>query len=248
MFTIDEGKLFFGAAINYNDICWVYPLQIKDIMGIGQDNYNQYLSILCADIREIQRLLKKEGVPDEDLFSNVFDYLMLQSMCDRTFFVKLNEAFSTFIREEVHFLFEQQEILIGSDMDRRRILTKENFNDFQNILRAQNALPVPEPIPENESPMARKFRLRKEQVAEAKRKQAQRNGEAISLFDSISTLMTLNPGVTFDNIKNLTIYQFKDLLARAQAKYKYDLDIRMIAAGADPKKIKPKHWFGKLDF
>ena len=43
------------------------------------------------------------------------------------------------------------------------------------------------------------------------------------------------------------MYQFKDILTRAQAKYKYDLDIRMIAAGADPKKIKPKHWFGKLD-
>jgi hypothetical protein len=248
MFTIDEGKLFFGAAINYNDICWVYPLQIKDIISMGQDNYNQYLSILCADIREVQHLMKKEGVSEEDLFDNIFDYLMVQSMYDSTFFVKLNEAFSTFIREEVHFLFEQKEILIGSDIDRQRTFTKENFNDFQNILRAQNVLPVPEPIPENESPMARKFRLRREQVAEAKRKQAQHNGESISLFDSISTLMTLNPGVTFDNIKNLTIYQFKDLLARAQAKYKYDLDIRMIAAGADPKKIKPKHWFGKIDF
>ena len=248
MFTIDEGKLFFGAAINYNDICWVYPLQIKDIIGMGQDSYNQYLSILCADIREVQHLMKKEGVPEEDLFDNIFDYLMVQSMYDSTFFVKLNDAFSTFIREEVHFLFEQKEILIGTDMDRQRTFTKENFNDFQNILRAQNGLPVPEPIPENESPMARKFRLRREQVAEAKRRQAQRSGEAISLFDSISTLMTLNQGVTFENIKNLTIYQFKDLLARAQAKYKYDLDIRMIAAGADPKKIKPKHWFGKLEF
>jgi hypothetical protein len=173
---------------------------------------------------------------------------MVQSMCDNTFFVKLNEAFSTFIREEVHFLFEQKEILIGTDIDRQRTLTKENFNDFQNILRAQNVLPVSEPIPENESPMARKFRMRREQVAEAKRKQAQKSGETISLFDSISTLLTLNPGITFDSVKNLTIYQFKDLLARAQAKYKYDLDIRMIAAGADPKKIKPKHWFGKLDF
>lgn len=248
MFTIDEGKLFFGAAINYNDICWVYPLQIKDIISMGQDNYNQYLSILCADIREVQHLMKEEGVSEEDLHDNIFDYLMVQSMYDSTFFVKLNEAFSTFIREEVHFLFEQKEILIGTDMDRQRTFTKENFNDFQNILRAQNVLPVPEPIPENETPMARKFRLRREQVAEAKRKQAQRNGEAISLFDSISTLMTFNPGVTFDSIKNLTIYQFKNLLARAQAKYKYDLDIRMIAAGADPKKIKPKHWFGKLDF
>lgn len=248
MFLIDEGKLFFGAAINYNDICWIYPLKIKEVVGMGQENYNQYLSILCADIREIQKIMKKEGISDEDLFTNSFDYLMVQSMYDRTFFVKLKEAFSTFIREEVHFLYEQEKILIGSNMDKERALTKENFSDFQNILRAQNALPVPEPIPENESPMARKFRMRREQVAEVKRKQAQKSGEVISLFDSISTLITLNPGITLESIKDLTIYQFKNLLARAQAKYKYDLDIRMIAAGADPKKIKPKHWFGKLDF
>jgi hypothetical protein len=252
MFIIDEGKLFFGAAINYNNVCWVYPVQIKDIIKIGQDNYNQYLSLLCADIREIQSIMKKEGISEKDMPDNMFDYIMAQceysySNDDDTFFLKLKEAFFTFIREEVHFLFEQQKILIGSDFSSRRVLTRENFFDFQNILRAQNALPTPEPIPENESPMARKFRLRREQVAEAKRKQAQRNGEYISLYNSISTLITLNPGVTFENVKDLTIYQFKDLLARAQAKYKYDLDIRMIAAGADPKKIKPKHWFGKIE-
>ena len=66
-------------------------------------------------------------------------------------------------------------------------------------------------------------------------------------MDSISTLICLNVGVNFENVGDLTMYQFKNILTRAQAKYKYDLDIRMIAAGADPKKIKPKQWFGKLD-
>ena len=37
MFLIDDGKLMFGAAINFNDICWVYPLKIKEIIGMGQD-------------------------------------------------------------------------------------------------------------------------------------------------------------------------------------------------------------------
>jgi hypothetical protein len=161
--------------------------------------------------------------------------------------MKLQKAFSTFIREKVHFSFDTQEIIVGEDLNNRRVLNKDNFEDFQNILRAQNKLPVPEPIPENESAMARKFRLRREQLAEVKRKQALKNGESVSLLDSISTLVCFNIGVNFQNVGNLTMYQFKELLARAQTKYKYDLDIRMIAAGADPKKIKPKHWFGKLE-
>lgn len=248
MFSIDEGKLFFGAAINFNDICWVYPLTIKEIIGMGQEVYNTYISYLCADIGEIQKLMKKEGVPDEQIPDTAFDYLMQQSKVDSIFFVELQKAFSTFIREKIHFLFEQNIICIGTDFEKEKTLTKDNFEDFQNILRAQNKLPVPESIPKNESPMAKKFRLRRAQVAEAKRKQAEKNGEVVSLFDSISTLMCLNSGITFKNIGDLTIYQFRNLLAREQAKYKYDLDIRMIAAGADPKKIKPKHWFGKLDF
>jgi hypothetical protein len=248
MFLIDKEKLFFGAAINYNDICWIYPLKIKEIIGMGVNSYNEKISLLCSDIGTIQKELKKEGVPIEDMCSSAFEYLLLQAYVDRTFLVKLQEAFFTFIKEKVRFLFDEKEILIGDDFSERRVLNEDNFEDFQNILREQNRLPVPEPIPKNETPMARKFRLRREQVAEAKRRQAEKEGEIITLIDSISTLMCLVPGTTEEEIKRMSIYQFKERLSRAQARYKYDLDIRMIAAGADPKKIKPKHWFGKIDF
>jgi hypothetical protein len=254
MFLIDEGKLFFGAAINFNEI-WIYPLHLNEIIAMGQNAYDEYLSYLAVDIREVQKELKKKGVSEEDMPGSAFEYIMLQAQIslnfvgdNGTFLMKLQKAFSTFIREKVHFSFDTQEIIVGEDLNNRRVLNKDNFEDFQNILRAQNKLPVPEPIPENESAMARKFRLRREQLAEVKRKQALKNGESVSLLDSISTLICFDVGVNFQNVGNLTIYQFKELLARAQTKYKYDLDIRMIAAGADPKKIKPKHWFGKLDF
>jgi hypothetical protein len=248
MFLINEGNLFFGAAINYNDICWVYPLTLKEIIGMGYEKYNEYVSFICADIRDVQKEMKKEGVHDKDIPNTLFEYLMQQSQNNELFLMKLQEAFSTFIREKVHFLLDEQVICIGTEFNKQKTLTKNNFEDFQNILRAQNKLPVPEPIPANETLMQKKFRLRREQVAEAKRRRAQKEGEVISLFDSISTLICLDAGVTFETVGNLTIYQFKNLLERAQAKYKYDLDIRMIAAGADPKKIKPKHWFGKIDF
>lgn len=254
MFLIEDEKLMFGAAINFNDICWVYPLKIKEIVGLGQNTYNELLTLLVLDIREVQKELRKQNIPEDKLPQSYFDYLMFQTQISlnfekgkNTFLLKLQKAFSTFIRERVHFSYETQEIYIGDDISQKRVLNKDNFEDFQNIIRAQNQLPTPEPIPENETPMARKFRLRREQVAEVKRKQSMKNGEAISLMSSISTLICLNVGVTFENVGELTMYQFKEILTRAQAKYKYDLDVRMIAAGADPKKIKPKNWFGKLD-
>jgi hypothetical protein len=257
MFIIDEEKMFLGAAINFNDICWIYPKRLKEIISMGQDKYHKYLSLLVTDIREVQKELRKNpNIKEEDLNFTAFEYLFMQyetaeflslQKNDRTFLVELKEAFSTFIREEVHFSKDTREIFIGNSLSPKKKLTAENFEDFQNILRAQHCLPTPEPIPENESPMARKFRLRREQVAEAKRKQNAKNGETVSLAQSMSTLVCLNVGVTPKTVGDLTMYQFRELLSRAQAKYKYDLDIRMIAAGADPKKIKPKHWFGKLD-
>lgn len=247
MFSIDEGKLLFGAAINYNDICWIYPLKIKEIMGMGEDKYAAELSLLCADISEIQKKMVSVGISPENLPKSVLEFLLGQAHIDSTFLVELSNAFFTFIQEKVHFIYEKREIIIGDDFKNPRFLNEENFEDFQNILRVQNGLSIPEPVPLNESPMARKFRLRREQVKEAKRRQARKAGEESSWLDSIMTLVCLDAGVSFEKVGDLTVYQFKNLFARAQARYKYDLDIRMIAAGADPKKIKPKHWFGKLE-
>ena len=44
MFLIDDGKLMFGAAINFNDICWVYPLKIKEIITFT--DFLKYLHVL----------------------------------------------------------------------------------------------------------------------------------------------------------------------------------------------------------
>ena len=131
-------------------------------------------------------------------------------------------------------------IVVISDSHRK-------YNVVERIVREQSRLPVPEVIPKNENAMQKKFRLRREQVAEAKRRQAEKDGSIQRMGDSISTLVAFNVGYNFENVGNLTLFQFREILDRAQAKYRYELDIRMIAAGGDPKKIKPKHWFGKLD-
>ena len=41
----------------------------------AEDTYNEYISYLCADIAETQKLMKKEGVPDEKLPNTAFEYL-----------------------------------------------------------------------------------------------------------------------------------------------------------------------------
>lgn len=243
MFSIDDAQLFCGTPIDFG-ICYVFPLTLREIIDLGP-KYEQYLSILTLDKKEIEKNLKKQGIEEEMKYS-VFEYLLLSAAFNDNFFLELKQALFTFIKEKISISIESKQIFIG-ELNEERILDEEKFADFQYILRKQNMLPVPEPIPEHETPMQRKFRLRREQVKEAKQRMAQKNGDIVTLKDSISSLICLNIGVTYENFGELSIFAFKELLARAQKKYKYDLDLRLIAAGADPKKIKPKDWFGKLD-
>jgi hypothetical protein len=247
MSSTNYERLMMGAAQEFENICWVYQLKISEIIGMGGDTFNKYLSLVSTSTAELQRDFSKRKIPPEDIPNSYFEYLLNLVKYDNNFLLELKKAFFTFIREEIHISPEEGLIFVGKEFSRERAMDREKFEDFQRIVREQSRLPVPEVIPKNENAMQKKFRLRREQVAEAKRRQAEKDGSIQRMGDSISTLVAFNVGYNFENVGNLTLFQFREILDRAQAKYKYELDIRMIAAGGDPKKIKPKHWFGKLD-
>jgi hypothetical protein len=50
------------------------------------------------------------------------------------FFLELESAFSTFIKEEILILPKINSILVGAP-EEKRLITSENFRDFQDILR-----------------------------------------------------------------------------------------------------------------
>ena len=89
------------------------------------------------------------------------------------------KAFYTFIREKVQILSDLKIISIGNGLE-KRIIDKNKFYKFQNILRIQNRLPIEEEAPEDESPMQRKFRLRRQE-----RERAKRNSNKLTLFIAI---------------------------------------------------------------
>ena len=238
-------KALFGAAIPIDNICLVYPLTIKQIIGMGEEKYRQQLSFLTITSYELFEHYKKKGIKvSEDI--DVFDNLMDSCENDSHFLLEMQEAFHTFIREQVQILSDVKIIVIGNGLE-KRIMDKKKFYIFQNILRVQNRIPPVEEIPENETPMQRKFRLRREQVKQAKKKQAEKNSENIvSFHDLISSLCCYNIGINLQNVGNLSIYAFHELLDRCKEKEQYELDMKMLIAGADPKKIKPKNWIRNL--
>ena len=124
---------------------------------------------------------------------------------------------------------------------------RKEFEEMANALRAFNKLHIKQPPPENETPMQKRFRLKREMRERVKEKQSKKDdGEGIEFADLMSSLCTMNVGVTALNIKKFTIYQIKDQLERAQLREKYYTELDMIMAGADSKKIKPIHYVRNL--
>lgn len=225
-------------------VCQVYPLSMGEIIKIGLNNYSAKLETLLLTSNTIAELLKKKvGVEIDSSEIDVLQYLLLSTEQRDTFFLELESTFSTFIKEDILFLPEINSIAIG-DPKEKRLITSENFEDFQNILRIQNRRKIAEPPPENETPWERKRRLNNEKIAEIKRKKAQKqsNGEEAKLQDLLE--MAKVYGIDY---KNESLYAFYSLLRRYEAKEKWDQDLQMLCAGADNEKIKTKYWGGSLE-
>lgn len=225
-----------GQPSAFKDICKVYPLTVQEVAKIGYNTYNRYLGILITDEMSIAETIKKktqETVPLENI--RPLEYLLTSANLNDMFLLELQESFSTFIKEEVLLLPKINAVAIGNPTD-RRLITEKNFRDFQDILRLQNDREVTEPPPENETPGQRKMRLRREQVAAVKRKQAQKNGEKQSFDELIEIAETF--GIDTEH----SLYAYYKLLRRHKLKEKWDQDIKMLCAGADSSKIKTQYW------
>lgn len=230
-------QAFAGEPSMLSGTCYIYPLTCRDIIKMGEQEYNRRLGVLLLTEIEIAKLVKdKTGtdVPLEQI--DVLAYLLNSANTNDSFFVELKTAFTTFIKEEILFLPTINSILIGSKAE-RRLINSKNFRDFQDILRVQNKKEIKEPPPENESPGQRKMRLLRERVAEAKKKQAQKSGEGQSFQDLLEIAAVF--GIDY---RNETIFGLYQLVSKFQRKEKWDQDIQMLCAGADSSKIKAEYW------
>jgi hypothetical protein len=253
MSLISREDLFYGSPYKLRDICKIYQLTLKEIMDtLGLEKYHYYINLITMDEAELKELLDKKGkmlnlpLPkDFKLEISVFQYLMASAARDKTFFLDLKQAFSTFIKEDVLISTKSNTIIIGNPIH-KKVIDEDSFTEFANVLKLFNKLKVKEPPPENETPMQRKFRLKREERDRVKEKQKSKDGDIIEFADIMSSVCIMNTGITALNIGDYTIYQIKELLERAQAKEAYHTELDMLMAGADSKKIKPKHYVRNL--
>ena len=218
-------------------VCWVQTLTMLQILEMGTTIYNSRLGLLLLTETDIAKIVKDKTGQEpkiEDIYP--LSYLIQSAAHDDMFLLELQAAFSTFIKEDILLLPKINAVLVGPPQE-KRLITNKNFGDFQDILRIQNRKEIKEAPPENESAIARKFRLKREARDAAKRKQQQKNGEGQTLAELLEIAETF--GIDF---RKHSLYAFYGLVQRHQAREKWNQDIQMICAGADSKKIKTKYW------
>lgn len=245
-----EGLLFFGANILVNNTCMVKNLCVSDVFTPSYSKYLFYLTLLLLEKEDVLKQKTKLQMSDEEITQlraieerlsqvSILEYI-LSCAKDATFFVDLKEALATFICGEIHIFPESRKIFLGS-LAEGKFLDEETFEDIRTILRLQNHFEEPEIIPENESAMAKKFRVNREKVRKAKMDNAVKSGETCGILSEITAYKLLMQ-CSQEELKKTPLVQFYKVLDMAKAKETYEIDINSLLAGADSKKVNPKYW------
>ena len=196
--------------------------------------------------------MKLEQPKQEVIVPTPFKYLLMNYYNDEEVREKIEEAFQVFIHEPVTIVPEIEMLLIGKseeeldpdvDLENPRLLTEENYFDFQNMIRtAMGESLVEKPDPDEDPNVTRIKRKNREA-----RKRLAREKKAPTFGTLLAAICCMGIGITPLNIGEISYACVHWLVGMYQQNEEYDIDIRALLAGADSKKVKPKYWIKNLD-
>ena len=249
---IDE-RILLGFPIDFEDICQVYPPKVNDV--VGNKDFGVYQSLFTMTQEE----LDKAFLQDEQItqIPTPFQYLLINYHQDEKVRQKIHEAFEYFIHEPVTIVPEIEMLLIGKseeeldpnvDLENPRLLTADNYFEFQNVIRKSIGVEAEKPLdPEEENldPRIKRYKMKIKQSEEILKKK--KSKQAPTLGTLLTAICCMGIGLNPLNIGEISYACIHWLIAMEQQKEEYDIDIRALLAGADSKKVKPKYWIKNID-
>ena len=249
---IDE-RIFLGYPIDFKDICQIYPPTVNDV--IGNKDFLIYQSLFTMTQEELD-----DAYGQDERIQKIptpFQYLLMNYYQDEGIREKIHEAFKQFIHEPVTIVPEIEMLLIGKsedeldpdvDLENPRLLTEENFFDFQNQIRlvmGNEKIKPPDPEEENLDPRIKRYKakIRASEKILAKKKA----NKSPTLGTLLAAICCMGIGLSPLNIGEMSYACVHWLISMEQQKEEYDIDIRALLAGADSKKVKPKYWIKNID-
>ena len=240
--------IFLKKPIELEGVCKVHPPTVRDVIeSTNFPLFNSILTITQEDIEDLENLSvgKKEGMTP-------FSFLMMNFNRNLTMQKVILEGFHFYTHEVIRFLPDQKMIWFLDDLDEitsvedLRVLKEEDYFHFQNAIRiaiGEKIVELPDP---DEDPRIARIKAAARRRDRVKEKQEAKKGQSMSLETFLSALCCMGIGITPLNIGEIS-YASARLLSRTyQEQEKYRGDLQMLAAGADPKKVKPEYLIRNL--
>jgi hypothetical protein len=183
-------------------ICKVHALKIDDIVEMGEQTYNQYLSLLLydVDLLEIPQEQLKEMQIDK---FTTYHFLLLQSYNDKNFRDLTIKAFECFLKEKIEF-HEQVLIFYIPDKNTPKSINFNTYELIRKVLIKQNFL-------EEEEELIFGNEMAKEWYLDLKRKERMQVKPKSNVdLQSIISAVMWKAHKSIDEILNMTIYQLYD--------------------------------------
>ena len=249
---IDE-RILLGFPIDFKDVCQIYPPTVNDV--VGNKDFGIYQSLFTMTQEE----LDKAFLQDENVnhVPTPFQYLLINYHQDEKLRKKIHDAFTFFVHEPVTIVPEIEMLLIGKsedeldpnvDLENPRLLTAENYFEFQNLIRTVMGVEMekpPDPEEENLDPRIKRYKMKIKQSEEILKKKKAKNAPTLGTL--LTAICCMGIGLNPLNIGEISYACVHWLISMKQQKEEYDIDIQALLAGADSKKVKPKYWIKNLD-
>ena len=249
---IDE-KILLGFPVDFKDICQIYPPTVNDV--VGNKDFGIYQSLFTMTQEELDKaFLQDERVTQ---VPTPFKYLLINYYQDEVVREKIHEAFTFFVHEPVTIVPEIEMLLIGKsedeldpdvDLEEPRLLTEENYFEFQNMIRQVMGIEMekpPDPEEENLDPRIKRYKMKIKQSEQLVKKKKAKNAPTFGTL--LTAICCMGIGLNPLNIGEISYACVHWLITMEQQKEEYDIDIRALLAGADSKKVKPKYWIKNIN-
>lgn len=239
-----------GEPVFIEDICAIYPATLGEIVELGYDKFQQYLSI-ATTVKPIGDKKDKELKELIDTLTD-FQFVLFMASIDMQTNVLLKESIHFFTHEEATINLDPPQIIIGPLVE-KRILAENDFYSFQQVLRRMYFLEVEgeeiiiyEDDPPATKKLKQKMRENREKVRRAKAKKASSEQTDMKLSDLIGSMALNDCNLNMLNIWNLTYYAFHDQLKRMGWRDQFNINQKAALAGAKINKSQLKHWMRSI--
>ena len=216
---------------------------IKEIAWIGEENFFSGYQTLNIS----KNLLSEVDKVDLDKLTN-FD-ILIAILGEHNAVMQKNRACVIMV---LALLFPQYQISLKRDAielqlensDEVHRLTKNNFDEFQSILKQLFSLEEADGIQQDFNPegemskkIAEKLKKRHQKLAEMSKS----DSESLNIIGRYSSILAIGSQLSLTDVLNYTLYQLLDQVKRLTLKTDYEIYIQAKMAGAKDLKD-PEDW------